>query len=66
MLECILVEIVGFLANIFFLSICIEYLKQTNNNIYNNISYLFIDYTQEEVYTFKNNKDKYIILEKLL
>ena len=66
MLKCILAEIIGFLANMFLLSICISYLKQTNNNIYKNISHLFIDYTQDEVYTFKNNKDNYIILEKLL
>ena len=65
-LICALIEIIGFLANILTLSLCIKYLKNSNNNIYKDIANLFIDFTQEEAYTFKNNKDNYIILEKLL
>ena len=63
---CILIEIIGFFAIIFMISLCMIYLNNTNNNIYKDIANLFIDFTQNEEYTFKNNRDNYIILEKLL
>jgi hypothetical protein len=65
-LICIIIEIAGFLANIIMLSLCMRYLITSNNNIYKDIANLFIDLTQDEAYTFKNNRDNYIILEKLL
>ncbi len=65
-LTCILIEIVGFFAIIFMISLCMIYLNNSNNNIYKDIANIFIDFTQDEAYTFKNNRDNYIIIEKLL
>jgi hypothetical protein len=63
---CTLVEILGFLINLIMLSGCMFYLVRTNKTIYKNISNLFIDFTQEGEYNFKNSQDNYIIVEKLM
>ena len=63
---CTLVEILGFLINLIMLSGCMYYLIRTNKTIYKNISNLFIDFTQEGEYNFKNSQDNYIIVEKLM
>jgi len=63
---CTLVEILGFLINLVMLSGCMYYLIRTNKTIYKNISNLFIDFTQEGEYNFKNSQDNYIIVEKLM
>ena len=63
---CTLVEILGFLINLVMLSGCMYFLVRTNKTIYKNISNLFIDFTQEDVYNFKNSQDNYIIVEKLM
>ena len=63
---CVLVEILGIVVNLVTLSSCIYFLIKANKNIYKNISSLFIDFTQEGEYSFKNNYDNYIIIEKLM
>ena len=62
---CIIIEILGFLANFIMLSSCILFLKKSNESLYKNISNLFIDFTQEGEYNFKNNNDNFIIIDKL-
>ena len=63
---CSSVEILGFLVNLITLASCIYFLIRSNNAIYKNISNLFIDFTQEGEYSFKNSHDNYIIVEKLI
>ena len=63
---CVLVEVLGFIVNLITLTSSMYFLIKSNQNIYKNISNLFIDFTQEEEYSFKNNYDNYIIIEKLM
>ena len=50
----ILIEILGFTLTLITLSSCIYFLKKTNINLYKSIINLFIDFTQEGNYSFKN------------
>ena len=65
-LICISIELLGFLVALITLASCIYFLIRANKTIYKNISNLFIDYTQEGEYSFKNSHDNYIIVEKLI
>ena len=64
-LICSLVEILGFIVNLITLASCMYFLIRANKTIYRNISNLFIDFTQQEEYSFKNSHDNFIIVEKL-
>ena len=65
-LICTLIEVLGYAVILITLSSCMYFLLKSNKTIYKNISNLFIDYTQEGAYSFKNNHDNYIIIEKLM
>ena len=65
-LICTLIEVLGYTVNLITLSSCMYFLVKSNRTIYKNISNLFIDFTQEGAYSFKNNRDNYIIIEKLM
>ena len=61
----ILIESLGLIINVFIIIIVIYYLLKTNKVIFKNVANLFIDFTQEGEYNFKNNHDNYIVMEKL-
>ena len=64
-LICSLVEILGFVVCLVTLSSCMFFLIRANRTIFRNISNLFVDFTQQDEYSFKNSYDNYIIVEKL-
>ena len=60
-----ILEILGFLIYSSFFSINLIYLFHTNKIFFKNIMNIFIDFTQEGVYTFKNHYDNLIIVKKI-
>ena len=59
------IEVLGFILVLITLGSCIYFLKKSNNIIYKSIINLFIDYTQEGNYSFKNSYDNFLVAEKL-
>ena len=59
------IEVLGFILNFITLGSCIYFLKKSNNSLYKSIINLFIDYTQEGNYSFKNSYDNFMVAEKL-
>ena len=60
----VLIEVLGFILVLITLGSCIFFLKKSNNIIYKSIINLFVDYTQEGNYSFKNNYDNFLVAEK--
>ena len=60
-----LIETLGYILNLATLIMCIYFLKKSNGILYKNIINLFVDFTQEGNYTFKNNYENFILVEKL-
>ena len=60
-----LIEVLGFLLNMVTFISCIYFLKKSNLNLYKFIINLFIDFTQEGNYSFKNSYDNFLLAEKL-
>ena len=60
-----IIEILGFLLNLVTFVSCIYFLKKSNINLYKLIINLFIDFTQEGNYSFKNSYDNFSMAEKL-
>ena len=59
------IEVLGFILDFITLGSCIYFLKKSNNILYKSIINLFIDYTQEGNYSFKNSYDNFMVAEKL-
>ena len=59
------IEVLGYILNVITLGSCIYFLKKSNNILYKSIINLFIDYTQEGNYSFKNSYDNFLVAEKL-
>ena len=59
------IEVLGYLLDVITLGSCIYFLKNSNNILYKSIINLFIDYTQEGNYSFKNSYDNFLVSEKL-
>ena len=60
-----IIEVVGFLLNLITFISCIYFLRKSNTSLYKSIINLFIDFTQEGNYSFKNSYDNYLMSEKL-
>ena len=60
-----LIEILGFIIYSIFFFINFLYLYHTNVLIFRNIFNIFIDFTQEGPYSFKNHYDNLIIVKKI-
>ena len=60
-----IIEIVGFVLYSVFFGINLIYLHHTNHIIFRNIMNIFIDFTQEGPYSFKNHYDNLIIVKKI-
>ena len=60
-----LIEVLGFLLNMVTFISCIYFLGKSNLNLYKFIINLFIDFTQEGNYSFKNSYDNFLLAEKL-
>ena len=52
---CTIIEILGFILNLITFISCIYFLRKSNINLYKSIINLFIDFTQEGNYSFKNS-----------
>ena len=61
-----IIEILGFFLNLITFISCIYFLRKSNNNLYKSIINLFIDFTQEGNYSFKNSYDNFLMAEKLM
>jgi len=60
-----LLEVLGFfIYSVFFLT-NLTYLRHTSSIIFRNILNIFLDFTQEEPYSFKNHYDNLIIVKKI-
>ena len=60
-----LVEILGFFIYSIFFLVNLIYLYHTSGIIFRNIMNIFIDFTQEGPYSFKNHYDNLIIVKKI-
>ena len=60
-----LIEILGFILYSIFFGINFIYLHHTSDLIFRNIMNIFIDFTQEGAYSFKNHYDNLIIVKKI-
>ena len=60
-----IIEVLGFLLNLITFISCIYFLKKSNINLYKLLINLFIDFTQEGNYSFKNSYDNFLMAEKL-
>ena len=61
----ILIEVLGFILDLITLFSCIYFLKKSNVTLFKAIINLFIDFTQEGNYSFKNSYDNFLVSEKL-
>ena len=61
----LLIESLGLIMNIFLLVLVCYFLLQTNKVLFKNIANLFIDFTQDGYYNFKNIHDNILIMDKL-
>ena len=60
-----LLEILGFVIYSLFFGINLIYLHHTSGIIFQNIMNIFLDFTQENPYSFKNHYDNLIIVKKI-
>ena len=60
-----LIDILGYILTLVTISSCIYFLRKSNLGLYKAIINLFIDFTQEGNYSFKNSYNNYLIAEKL-
>ena len=61
----ILIEILGMLLYIAFFGVMFFYLYQSNSMMFKNILNMFLDFTQEGAYNFKNHIDNFILIKKI-
>ena len=61
----IFIETLGCIVNIVLGAVVFIFLVLMNRMVFRNIVELFIDYTQEGNYSFKNNLDNYLFIEKM-
>jgi len=57
------IEIMGFVIIIFFFIIVLIFLHQTNTAIFRNIVIMFINYTHDDNFHYKNKKDNYLLIK---
>ena len=60
-----ILEVLGFVIYSSFFGINLIYLYHTNKNLFQNLMNIFIDFTQEGPYSFKNHYDNLIIVKKI-
>ena len=61
----IFIEILGMVVYIIFFSLMFFYLYQSNSMMFKNILNMFLDFTQEGYYNFKNHVDNFILIKKI-
>ena len=61
----ILIEVLGMLLYVSFFGVMFFYLYQSNSMMFKNILNMFLDFTQEGVYNFKNHIDNFILIKKI-
>ena len=61
----ICIEILGMAVYIIFFSLMFFYLYQSNSMMFKNILNMFLDFTQEGYYNFKNHVDNFILIKKI-
>ena len=61
----IFIEILGMIFYIVFFAVMFFYLYQSNSMMFKNILNMFLDFTQEGVYNFKNHIDNFILIKKI-
>jgi len=61
----IFIEILGMVFYLVFFSVMFFYLIQSNSMMFKNILNMFLDFTQEGVYSFKNHIDNFILIKKI-
>ena len=61
----IAIEVLGMLVYIIFFSLMFIYLYQSNSMMFKNILNMFLDFTQEGTYNFKNHIDNFILIKKI-
>ena len=57
------IEIMGFIIIVFFFIIVLIFLHQTNTAIFRNIVIMFINYTHDDNFHYKNKKDNYLLIK---
>ena len=60
-----IIEVLGFLIYSLFFGVNLLYLHHTSGIIFRNIMNIFLDFTQEGPYSFKNHYDNLIIVKKI-
>ncbi len=61
----IFIEILGMVFYVIFFAVMFFYLYQSNSMMFKNILNMFLDFTQEGVYNFKNHIDNFILIKKI-
>ena len=61
----ICIEVLGMLVYIIFFGLMFFYLYQSNSMMFKNILNMFLDFTQEGTYNFKNHVDNFILIKKI-
>ena len=61
----IFIEILGMIFYVVFFAVMFFYLYQSNSMMFKNILNMFLDFTQEGVYNFKNHIDNFILIKKI-
>ena len=61
----IFIEILGMIFYVVFFAVMFFYLYQSNSMMFKNILNMFLDFTQEGVYNFKNHVDNFILIKKI-
>ena len=61
----ICIEILGMVVYIIFFALMFFYLYQSNSMMFKNILNMFLDFTQEGTYNFKNHVDNFILIKKI-
>ena len=61
----IFIEILGMAFYVVFFAVMFFYLIQSNSMMFKNILNMFLDFTQEGVYNFKNHIDNFILIKKI-
>ena len=61
----IMIEILGMFLYIIFFGIMLFYLYKSNSMMFKNILNMFLDFTQEGPYNFKNHIDNFILIKKI-
>ena len=61
----ILIEVLGMAVYIIFFILMFFYLYQSNSMMFKNILNMFLDFTQEGTYNFKNHIDNFILIKKI-